>query len=90
MYKSSLLTVDSMCVDSVVNDGLFTHKNVFSFSSGINSVFVPTKTGLINNLSPALNTNNLSVNLNLSNVSTVPIRAITKYLNNLLLITRRK
>jgi hypothetical protein len=90
MSKFNLLPVDSLCVDSVVSRGLFTNKNILSFGSGINRLFVPTKAALINNLSPVQIANNLSVNLNLSHVSTAPIRAITKYLNNLLLITRRK
>ena len=89
MSKLNFFTVDSLCVDSAVSSGLFTNENTFNFDSGITSVFVPTKTSLINNLSPAQITNKLSVKLNLSHVSTAPISAITKYLNNLLLITRR-
>ena len=90
MSKGSLLAVDSLCVGGVVSGGLFTTENNFSFSSGITDVFVPTKPYLINKLSSVQTTNNSSVNLKLSDVSTAPIRAITKYLNNLLLITRRK
>jgi hypothetical protein len=90
MSRGSLLAVDSLWVDSVVSTGLFTLKNNFSFGGGITQVFVPTETYLINKLSPAQTTNDSSVNLKLYDVSTAPIRAITKYLNNLLLITRRK
>lgn len=90
MSKSGLLVVDSLCVGSVVSRGLFAPKNIINFSGGINPYFVPTEAYLINNLSPNQSSNNLSVNLDLYNVSTAPIRAITKYLNNLLLITRRK
>jgi hypothetical protein len=90
MSKSGLLVVDSMCVGGVVSRDLFAPINIINFNSGINPYFVPTEAELINKLSPTQNSNNLSVNLDLYNVSTAPIRAITKYLNNLLLITRRK
>ena len=90
MSDSNLLVVESLCLSSVVSRGLSDLKNISKFSSGINTGFLPTQQDLINSLSPDQNINNLSVNLNLSNVSTIPIRTITKYLNNLLLITRRK
>ena len=81
-----LLVVDSLWLISVLSINLFTNKKGFVLVGGINPYFVPTKPNLINSLSPIQFNNKTSVNFKFSNVSTRPIRAITRYLNNLLLI----
>ena len=81
-----LLVVDSLWLISVLVIGLFTTKKILIFTSCINTGFIPTKPGLINNLSPSRFKNCASVNFKFSDVSTRPTRAIIKYLNNLLLI----
>lgn len=90
MSRVGLLVVDGLCVSSVLTSGLFAL--VFSefFSRGISPVFVPSGQDLITKLSSNQTTNILPVNSNLYPVSTTPIRAITKYLNNLLLTLRRQ
>jgi hypothetical protein len=81
MFKSGcLLVVDYLCFISAVTTGLFTQNKSVVFAGGINPRFVPTEASLINKLSSVQIKNTSLVNLELSNVSTGPIRAITKYL----------
>ena len=82
MFSLSLvLAVESMCLASVLVLALSAH-SIFWFSgSGINPQIVLSQPRQMNKLSSAQNTNASTVKLKLSNVSTGPIRAITKYLN---------
>ena len=82
-----LSTVDSLWFIGVLVGGLFTAKKILILVSGISRRFIPTNTSLINKLSPVHFINTFSVNFDFSYLSTRPIRAITKYLNNLLLIS---
>jgi hypothetical protein len=81
------LVVDSLWFMRALAGSLFAAKKILILVGGINRHFIPTKTILINSLSPARFMNNSSVNFDFSSLSTRPIRAITKYLNNLLLIS---
>ena len=87
MFSSSCsLAVEYLGYVGALIPSLFTENFSTNFVSGTNPNFVPTKTSLINKLSTAQLANVASVNLKFSSLSTAPIRAITKYLNNLLLI----
>jgi hypothetical protein len=82
MFKNSgSLSVDSLCLLSVVVGYLYTKFNSLVFFSGINPQIIPTQPLSMNKLSSAQTTNKPSVSSNLYAVSTGPIRAITKYLN---------
>jgi hypothetical protein len=83
---SCLLAVDYLGFDGALMPCLFTENLSTDFVGGTNPIFVPTETHLINKLSTVQLTNISTVNLEFSSLSTAPIRAITKYLNNLLLI----
>ena len=74
------LVVDYVWFIGAVVARLFTQNKLPNFVGGINPTFVPTETSLINSLSSAHFMNTSLVNLGFSNVSTGPIRAITKYL----------
>ncbi len=81
----SFLVVDRLWFVSVLAGSLYAAKKILILVSGTNPCFIPTNTSSINSLSPTLFTNNYSVKSDFSNLSTRPIRAITKYINNLLL-----
>ena len=78
--KACSLVVDYVWFVGAVIGRLFTQNKTSNFVGSINPVFVPTQTSLINSLSPARFMNSSLVNFSFSNVSTGPIRAITKYL----------
>ena len=90
MFNKPVLAVEELCVGGVVNTKLVDLNFGSFFKSCISWVFVPNEPCLINLSSTNRITNKTLVSFSLYPISTTPIRAITKYLNILLLNFGRK